>query len=63
MNNQEEILNLFKDVEQGNSIFVNEEELKTCKELRDQGKIDFKYSSVLGSSKEEIELVDPIFHR
>ncbi|MGK8993143.1 hypothetical protein ACRS8V_07405 [Staphylococcus epidermidis] len=60
MSNKEEILNLFKNVSSGNAIFVNEQELKICNDLKNEGKIDFKAKKTIGENG-EIELADPIF--
>ncbi|GBD65927.1 hypothetical protein TEHN7128_0330 [Tetragenococcus halophilus subsp. halophilus] len=60
---KEEVLEMFKNLKEGQSLTVDSHELKLCNELKEEGRIDFKAvpMSLGDSENSKTELVDPNF--
>ncbi|WP_341636586.1 hypothetical protein [Staphylococcus casei] len=61
MENKSQLLNRFKKVQKGNAIFVNEEELILCEELKSEGKVNFKIARNTELYSDVMQLADPIY--
>lgn len=58
MENKQQLLERFKNVEKGNAIFVDENEFQLCQELKNEGKINFIYNETM-DQQEVFELAEP----